>query len=495
MKMMQIVASLVERSISGISDSSKVAFSAGADIVEVRLDHLESVSDETIREARQVAHGPAIATLRSRSQGGRSALEGRAREAKLRRVLGCDFEYIDLELSTDAPLLKAVAKEELRPITIASQHFDSPVSRPRIEAAVAKACKAADIGKVAMPCEHAGHALMLAQTALSLSKTSKRFILIGMGAQGQLTRILADRLGSELVYSCIPGKEAAPGQLDVSTQRRLLSEKRVLFGLIGHPVSHSVSKPMQEAALTEADMDGAYLPLDFPPKELDKRSLALLRDLGFGGVNVTIPHKFWAFEQCTIKGAPAVATRAVNTIKFTRENFVGENTDVKGFSKLIERKLSISKNTNCLLIGAGGAAMAVAYVLHRAGARINVTDTDGERARKLARAFKGREVTARDIWKEKDSFKLIVNCTPVGMKGASDQSPVKDYVFHEGMVFADIIFNPLKTRAMTLAESKGAKACGGLEMLVQQGAESFRLWTGVEPDVATMREAARRALQ
>ncbi len=493
--MIQIVASLVERSISGVSDSSKTAFSAGADIVEVRLDHLDSISDETIREARKAAHGPAIATLRSRSQGGRSALEGRAREEKLLRILGHDFEYMDLELSTDERLLKAVAKEELRPITIASTHFASPVSRTRIEEAVAKACKTADIGKVAMPCEHAGHALMLARTALSLSKTSKRFVLIGMGAQGQLTRICADRLGSELVYSCIPGKEAAPGQLDVSAQRRLMGEKRVLFGLIGHPVSHSVSKPMQEAALADSDMDGVYLPLDFPANELDRRSLALLRDIGFVGVNVTIPHKFWAFEQCTIRGAPAVATRAVNTIKFTRENFVGENTDVKGFSKLIERKLSISKNTKCLLIGAGGAARAVAYVLRRAGAQINVTDTERERARKLARAFKGREVTARDIWREKDSYKLIVNCTPVGMKGASDESPVKDYVFHPGMVFADVIFNPPKTKAMTLAESKGAKAYGGLEMLVQQGAESFRLWTGVGPDVAAMREAARRALQ
>jgi shikimate dehydrogenase/3-dehydroquinate dehydratase type I len=493
--MIQIVASLVERSISGVSYSSKAAFAAGADIVEVRLDQLESVSDKTIARARVAAHGPAIATLRSRSQGGRSALEGIAREKKLLRIAASDFEYVDFELESDLRALKSVMKEEIRPVTIASLHFPQPVSRSRIERAVARACAAADIGKVAMPCEHAGQAIVLAQAALSLSKRKKRYALIGMGEQGRLTRACADRLGCELVYSCLPGKEAAPGQLDVAYQRRLLSDKRVLLGLLGHPVSHSVSRPMQEAALAGADLDGAYLLLDFPPDSLDKRALTLLKELGFSGLNVTIPHKFWAFKASTMKGPPAKATRAVNTIKFTRENFVGENTDVVGFSKLIEGKISISKDTNCLLVGAGGAARAVAYVLRKRGASVSVTDTDAARARSLARDFKALTVTAKDIWRSKETYRLIVNCTPVGMKGTADKSPVKDYVFRPGTVFIDVIFNPPSTKAMRLAEARGANAYGGLEMLVQQGAESFRLWTGTKPNVEAMRAAAKEALQ
>jgi shikimate dehydrogenase/3-dehydroquinate dehydratase type I len=489
-----VVASLVERSISGVSDSSKAAFSAGADIVELRLDHLESIRDTVIAEARSVIRGPTIATLRSRAQGGRSTLEGAARERKLRHVIDSDFEYVDLELATDARLLKTVAEEEIRPVTIASSHFPGPVSRVQIEKAIAKACTVADIGKVAMPCEHAGQAVMLAQTALSLASTKKRYVIIGMGTQGQVTRICADRLRSELVYSCIPGKEAAPGQLDVISQRKLMDDRKILLGLLGHPVSHSVSKPMQEAALADAGISGAYVPLDFPPEELDARVLSVLRDLGFAGLNVTIPHKFWAFKTCTRKGPPAVATRAVNTIKFTRENFVGENTDVIGFSKLLYGKIAISENTNSLLVGAGGAARAVAYVLRKKGARISVTDIDLDRARKLARDFKGRAMTIKDIWLEKQEFQLVVNCTPVGMKGASDDSPVRDYVFRPGAVFVDIIFNPPRTTAMKIAEAKGVKAYGGLEMLVQQGVESFRLWTGVKPNVDAMREAARRAL-
>jgi shikimate dehydrogenase len=336
---------------------------------------------------------------------------------------------------------------------------------------------------------------MLAQTALALSKTKKRFVLIGMGKQGQLTRVCADKLGSELVYSCIPGREAAPGQLDVPLQRSLLDNRRLLLGLLGHPVSHSVSKPMQEAAITSAGLTGVYLPLDFPPEDLDRRALALLKDLGFAGLNVTIPHKFWAYKTSTKKGPPAVATRAVNTLKFTQDNIIGENTDVIGFLKLLESKTRVSENTNSLLVGAGGAARAVAYVLRRKGAKISVTDVDRERAKKLARDFKARAVTTMDLWREKQEFQLIVNCTPVGMKGASPGSPVKEYIFRPDTVFIDIIFNPPETSAMKLAQSRGARAYSGLEMLVQQGAESFRLWNGTEPEVKAMREAARRALE
>lgn len=493
--MTKLVASLVERSISGVADSSKLAYAAGADIVEIRLDHLDSLSDQAIAEARSAAHGPAIATLRSRKEGGRSPLEGESRERKLGSIIDSEFEYVDLELGTDAKLLKSVAEEELRPITIASTHFSKPVSRLAIERALAAACGAADIGKVAMPCAHAGHAIMLAQTALGMSGTKKRFVLVGMGVQGQLTRICADSLGCELAYSCIPGKEAAPGQLDLLKQRRLLDHDRILLGLIGHPVSHSVSKPMQEAALAEAGMTGVYLPLDFPPEELDKRALRLLKDLGFVGVNVTIPHKGWGFEVCTKRSPAAIGTRAVNTLTFTRENIVGENTDVIGFSRLVEGKIAVSENTSSLLVGAGGAARAVAYVLRKNRAKIDVTDKERDRAKKLARDFKGRAVTIKDIWREKKDYKLIVNCSPVGMKGMSDESPVREYVFRPGSVFVDVIFNPPKTRAMKLAEAKGSKAYGGLEMLVQQGAESFRLWTGIEPKVVAMREAAGRALE
>jgi len=493
--MTQIVASLVEKTPSGVADSSRKAFGVGADLVEVRLDHLDSISADTISQTRRAAQGPTIATLRSRRQGGRSDLKDKDRESKMSQVVGSDFEYVDFELGTDDKLLAKVMEEEIRPITIVSHHFGKPVSRSKVESTLIDACKAGDIGKVAMPCEHAGHAIMLAQLGLNLAKSRKRYVLIGMGAQGQLTRVCANQIGSKLAYACLPGKEAAPGQLDIVAQNRLLKGKRLLLGLLGHPVSHSVSKPMQEAAIDRAGLVGSYIPFDFPSEELDRRALNTLRELGFIGLNVTIPHKQWAFDICSRMGTAAAETKAVNTLTLGQKSIVGENTDVTGFARLIDGKIIILRNHKCLVVGAGGAARAVVYVLTERGARVTITDIEMKRARKLAREYDCRAVAPGSFFRSKDEFSLIVNCTPVGMKGVSDKSPVKDYLFKPGSAFIDIIFNPPETTAMKIAMQRGASAHGGLEMLVQQGAESFRLWTGKEPDVESMRQAARRALE
>lgn len=240
-----VVASLVEGSISGVSDSSKAAFRAGADLVELRLDHLEGFNVRMIREARREMLGPTIATLRSKGQGGRSGLAGSRREDALMEILESDFEYVDLELETDRSLLRKNKGAESETRTIVSSHFSRSVPRDVVEKKLVEAMTLGDIAKIAMPCESAPQALDLAQLGLKFSRLKKRFVIIGMGLQGQLTRVFADRLGSELVYACLPGKEAAPGQLDVAAQISILERPRKVFGLIGHPVSHSVSKPMQ----------------------------------------------------------------------------------------------------------------------------------------------------------------------------------------------------------------------------------------------------------
>lgn len=471
-----------------------MAFSAGADLVELRLDHLEGFNVKMIREARKEILGPTIATLRSIGQGGRSGLAGPRREEALTELLESDFEYADLELETDKALLKKNMDVESETQTIVSCHFAKPMSRETVERKLVEAMTLGDIAKIAMPCESAPQVLDLAMVGLKFSRLKKRFIILGMGLQGQLTRVFADRIGSELVYACLPGKEAAAGQLDLATQISVLQGRRNVFGLIGHPVSHSVSKPMQEAALEHRGLIGAYLPLDFPAREFDGNSLRALKNLGFKGLNVTIPHKSSAFKLCDRNSESATATRAVNTISFVGRTVVGENTDVIGFSRLLDGKTTITKNTDALLIGAGGAGRAVAYVLSERKARLTITDIEKGRADGLAKSFGGKSVSVKRLWKSDRSFDLVVNCTPVGMKGMAG-TPLKAGFVRPGSVFIDIIYNPPVTRAMELAVRKGAKAYGGLEMLVQQGAESFRIWTGLEPGIDAMRVAAGRALQ
>ncbi|MBN1678279.1 MAG: shikimate dehydrogenase [Candidatus Thermoplasmatota archaeon] len=491
--MTHLVVSLVDNSLSGIEGSAKAAFESGADLVEVRLDHFKGLTLRKAREIRHVVRGPAIATLRSAGEGGRSALGRRAREEMLTRASEAGFEYIDLELDRDASVLDHIRGEEWRPRIIASKHFLKPVSKSSIQNALRSALGHGDIAKVAMTCESASDAVMLAQTGLELSKRRKRFAIIGMGSQGQLTRVCARAIGSELAYASLPGREAAPGQMEARLQSDLLREGVVLLGLIGHPVSHSVSKPMHEAALVKAGLRGIYLPLDFPGSTFDRNALKVLRSLGFKGLNVTIPHKWKAFEMSNGKGGNAKATEAVNTLSFRGTMVYGENTDVNGFSRLLDGKITITRGLKSLMVGAGGAARAVAYVLSERDARLSVVDIDKRRARALARMFRARAVTWGQLWKERAEFDLIVNCSPVGMKGIPG-NPLKPWLLGPGKSYVDIIFNPPATEAMKEAEGKGGVAIGGLEMLVQQGAESFRVWTGTEPDVEAMREAARSAL-
>lgn len=160
---------------------------------------------------------------------------------------------------------------------------------------------------------------------------------------------------------------------------------------------------------------------------------------------------------------------------------------------MIDGKTHITRDTKALVIGAGGAARSIMYVLSQRGAKTTVVDIEKKRARKLATTFSATTAPLRRVLNHGGPFDLIVNCSPVGMKGVPG-NPVKAVVFSAGSVFFDIIFNPPVTEAMRTAEASGARAYGGLEMLVQQGAESFRLWTGLEPNVDVMREAARRAL-
>ena len=419
-------------------------------------------------------------------------MRGKQRQSQLRTIIGSQFEYVDLELETDKALISETSKKTARPALIASRHFHKQVSLGIVEDAIREACHVSDIGKVAMPCEDASQALMLARLGMRLSALGLRFVLLGMGEQGELTRVCARQIGSSIVYACLPGKKAAPGQLDVRRQKLLMSNSRVVLGLVGHPVSHSVSKPMQETALARAGIAGAYLQLDIPPDSFDAEAVETLRQIGFLGVNVTIPHKRKAFEICDRRGSEAV--EAVNTIKFDGTQVFGENTDVIGFSRMIEGKIDIDEHTDALLLGAGGAARAVATVLMRGRVRISVTDKFIERAEELTALVRGEAICLRSLKKTKRRFDIVVNCTPVGMKGAK-QKIINVRVFGKGTAYFDLVYNPPITPMMKVARAKGAKAYSGFEMLVNQGAESFRIWTGRRPDVDAMFSAGRRALR
>lgn len=298
-----------------------------------------------------------------------------------------------------------------------------------------------------------------------------------------------------MVYCSVGGRAAAPGQLDIASQAALDRDDRFVLGLVGHPVRHSISKQMQEAALQEAGLTGIYLNLDVPPEALDRAALETLGRLGFSGLNATVPHKERVRALCDDLDPEAQSAGAVNTVVFRAWKVYGKNTDVIGFTKAIEQKMKVTKDTQVLLVGAGGAARAAAISLRRAGAHVTVAARDRAKGERLAGEFILDAVTIESLRRSDRRFDLIVNCTPVGTKGIGGTAPVPARLFRKGTLYFDMVYNPPVTKAMKMAASKGARTASGLEMLVQQGAASFSWWTRAEPEVEVMRAAARRALR
>jgi len=264
-------------------------------------------------------------------------------------------------------------------------------------------------------------------------------------------------------------------------------------GVIGWPVSHSLSPAMHNAAFAALGLDDwSYELLPIPP-DIIRQGLREIRDHGFVGVNVTVPHK-QAVLPFVKADELATALGAVNTIDF-RDNRA-TNTDVAGFIGDLKAHGIELANANVLVLGAGGAARSAVYGLARAGANIGIVNRTADKAQQLIAdlGVKARVLSFADT--EDWYVDLIVNCTSVGMWPKVDECPwPEDVAFPEGATVYDMVYRPERTRLLEKAEAHGGRAIGGLGMLVRQGAAAFKIWTGEAAPVEVMLEAAREKLR
>lgn len=275
-----------------------------------------------------------------------------------------------------------------------------------------------------------------------------------------------------------------------------------LVGLFGWPTDHSVSPAMQNAALTALDLDWCYVPLPVPPERLAD-AVAALRALGLVGANVTIPHKQAVMAWMDDLTDEAQGVGAVNTIIPSSAGLLGHNTDVVGFERAL-CDAGMSGQGRVVVLGAGGAARAVVYALRRTADEIVILNRTVERAVALASDMgagitcqvRGAALDAPTLRAAVQGTSLVVNTTSAGMWPAVDSSPWADGVPYPAEAsLLDLVYNPQETTLMRLARRFGARAENGLGMLVHQGAESLRLWSGREPDVAIMKQACLQALE
>ena len=272
-----------------------------------------------------------------------------------------------------------------------------------------------------------------------------------------------------------------------------------IVGLIGHPVEHSFSPPMHNAAFNELNMDYAYVAFDVEPQNL-KSAIDGAKSLGIKGLNVTIPHKIEVMKYLDGIDEVAALIGAVNTIDF--KDMKGYNTDGIGAVRAIEEVTSI-KDKNVVIAGAGGASRAISFYIAKYGAsELTILNRNVEKAQKLAGdvADSGLigDVKADSISEIASYLKdadILINTTPVGMHPNVNDEPIASADdMHGNLVVFDAVYNPNETVLLKETIKAGAKPVYGIKMLLYQGAESFRIWTDVDAPVDAMEDALRKTI-
>ena len=279
-----------------------------------------------------------------------------------------------------------------------------------------------------------------------------------------------------------------------------------LLGLIGDPVKDSLSPKFQNLALEKLDLNYRYFAF---PTEKEKVASVVrgARDLGVEGLNVTVPHKEEVGELMDELSRSAGTVDAVNTIVFQNDGSLkGENTDWLGFIRSLKLHDFNPEGKGCLVFGAGGGAAGVIYGLIREGAdRIVVVNRTEARARSMVKRMSGispgvdldaRPLSGYDLGRRVEEADLVVNATSVGMGDTSGQAIWEEPEnFGSEQLIYDLVYNPYPTKFLELAGNAGAKTVDGLDMLILQGLESLKLWTGEEFDMELMLADLREELR
>jgi shikimate dehydrogenase len=272
------------------------------------------------------------------------------------------------------------------------------------------------------------------------------------------------------------------------------------LAVLGHPVSHSRSPAMQTAALAALGLghEWSYEAIDVEPDRFSERVRALPSE-GFVGVNVTIPHKEAALAAADVASNAAQAIGAANTLSFTDGRIRAENTDASGLLAALPDELG---GKTALVMGAGGSARAAVWALAGQGVSVSVWNRTPERADELVRDLadagtgtdaEGRLSPVTGDQARGSGYELIVNCTAVGMRDEDpfEHLPIDPERLDADILIVDLVYAGEESRLVAEARRRSATAVDGLEVLVRQGAESLRIWTGAEPPLEVMRDAAR----
>jgi shikimate dehydrogenase len=274
-----------------------------------------------------------------------------------------------------------------------------------------------------------------------------------------------------------------------------------IVSCMGQPVAGNPTQYMMEKALADAGLDWRYLTLEVAPADLGD-AVRGMKAMGFCGGNFTIPHKIAVLDYLDGLSEAAELIGAVNCVYRNAEGgFIGENTDGKGFVQSLSGVIE-PKGKQVVVLGAGGAARAIAVELALAGAaRVDIVNRSAERGAALVELLSQRVKVASELTEWQGNYSvpegcdLLVNATSIGLNDPDGLVPIAERALEGKLVVADVVFNPADTLFLQAARIRGCTTIDGLGMLVNQAVIGFQIWTGRKPNAAIMREALEEFLE
>lgn len=263
-----------------------------------------------------------------------------------------------------------------------------------------------------------------------------------------------------------------------------------LYGVIGDPISQTLSPSMHNAAFNHLGLSAKYLPFHVTPGQLSQ-AIEGVRGLGVAGLNVTIPHKVSVMNLLDEIDPLAMRIGAVNTIVNENGKLIGYNTDGAGYVSSLKH-ITAERNLeehSILIVGAGGAARAIYYTLLEEGVKkVAIANRTIETAKQLIQSNNTNVMSLSDAEDVVDDYDIIINTTSIGMYPFLENMPIQLGKIKEKTIVSDIIYNPIETKWLKQARKLGAQTQNGIDMFVFQGALAFEKWTGIYPSVEVMRK-------
>ena len=468
----------------------------GVTLVELRLDYIQG--EVQIKRLLKDRPCPAILTCRRKRDGGRWEHSEDARLRLLRTAIVEGADYVDLEddVAGNVPRYGATKR-------IISHHDlnKTPADLTLLHKRLASLN--ADVVKIATMANHPIDNLrMLEMVHASRVPT----VGICMGDIGVPTRILGGRAGSPFTFATFNDDRAlAPGQIGWRQMQDVyhydsIGRSTRIYGVVADPVAHSLSPVVHNAALAAAGIDAVYVPFRVPGEQLDEFLSGAPR-WPLSGLSVTIPHKEAVLRHCQHQDDLVRSIGAANTLSFGPEGISAFNSDAGAAVESLTAALVDNDQPasapdgigvkNALVLGAGGAARALAFGLRRQHVDVTIASRTLERAKKIAAEVGCKAVDWQARYRH--PYECIVNATPVGMHPNVDETPYDKEHLRPYMAVFDTVYNPENTLLVKEARTIGCRIVTGVEMFVRQAAIQFRIWHGVEPDQRVMREALKRA--